>query len=228
MSVQTEQTTEVKKEENQVTPPAETVTPTAEAQASQASTPDQSQESNKPKEEVKPEESALGQAADTVEEYELARSEDSKLSDEDFDAFVKEAEEKGYSKDIAEAILKAKEADAAKYSDEKWTNKGLEDLKKSTHEQLLKDEMFNTEEKLKAAIEDAGLVFAHFGDADLKEAFKNPIIGSNPSLFKFILKIAKVMKAEGVEADLTTGNSRTMDLSGKTSKNFLDEYYKDM
>lgn len=203
--------------------PSETTqatTETAEAPNSQASTEEVSQESNT--------ESALGEAANTVEEYELARSEDSKLSEEDFDSFIKEAEEKGYSKDMAEALLKSKEEAASKYSDEKWTNKGLEDLKKSTHETLMKDEQFNTPEKFKSAIDDAGLVFAHFGDPELKEAFSNPIIGSNPALFKFVLKIAKVMKSEGVAGDLTNGNAKTMDTNGNQPSSFLDEYYKDM
>lgn len=218
MTTETTVTTE-KTEEVKTAEVPETTTETVEAQASQPSTAEASQESDA---------SALAQAADTVEEYELSRSEDSKLSEEDFDAFIKEAEEKGYSKEMAEALLKSKEESASKYSDEKWTNKGLEDLKKSTHDTLMKDEQFNTPEKFKAAIDDAGLVFAHFGDSDLKEAFSNPIIGSNPALFKFILKIAKVMKSEGATADLTNGNSKSMDTNGKQATNFLDEYYKDM
>lgn len=201
---------------------------TEEAQTSQATTQaaSLSEEPVKTEEVVgeEPKVEGLADAVEEVEEYELSRTENTKLSDEDFEAFVAEAEEKGYSKEMAEAILKAKEDAADKYSD-KFKDHSLSELKTSTHAALMKDEMFNTPEKYAASIEDAKIVLSHFGDAELAEALKNPVIGSNPAVFKFMLRIAKVMKSEGAEGTIK-GDSKAM--SGVTPKSFLDSFYPDM
>lgn len=137
-----------------------------------------------------------GSSAQEDLEYELELSEDSPLSQEELDAIAEYATEKGLNKEQADQIIKNREALVSQGMT--LAEQKLQQRYQELHDNFNKDPEFSGEKREEnfAAIQKA---VQKFGDEQMMEALKDPIIGNNVALGKFLANIGKMISDENFE-----------------------------
>lgn len=154
------------------------------------------------------------------EEYELELSEDSPLSQEELDAIAQYAGENALTKEDAEALIANRESlvkQGMQISEQR-----LQEQYKKLSSDFLSDPDFNEENRAEsfASIKRA---VDNFGDQNLVEALKDPVVGNNIALGKFLKKIGDLIGPEGFEG-MKPGKDG-VNVSGNTRTEMMKRLY---